>query len=137
MSNGTLIASRYEKDIRRILEKVDQVFLSLDSMDADKHDSIRRGEGAFEKTMAAIRLVQRDFQGKIGINCVVSEENRDQVDPLLEFVRQEKIAYISFLRYIDVSSNKKEFEFICSGKHRAISKSTFFCEKSKGGGIFA
>ena len=107
VSNGTLIASRYEKDIRRILEKVDQVFLSLDSMDADKHDSIRRGEGAFKKTMAAIRLVQRDFQGKIGINCVVSEENRDQVDPLLEFVRQEKIAYISFLRYIDVSSNKK------------------------------
>ena len=44
VSNGTLIASRYEKDIRRILEKVDQVFLSLDSMDADKHDSIRRGE---------------------------------------------------------------------------------------------
>lgn len=135
VSNGTLIASRYEKDIRRILEKVDQVFLSLDSMDADKHDFIRRGTGAFEKTMAAIRLVQRDFQGKIGINCVVSEENRDQVEPLLKFAVQEKIAYISFLRYIDVSSSKQNLNLYTQENIELYQKVLSFVKNQGEGGF--
>ena len=107
VSNGTLIAARYERDIKRILSKVDQIFLSLDSMDAQQHDRIRRGDGSFDRTMEAIRLVQRDFNGKVGINCVVSRENHEQVEQLLTFVQKEKIAYISLLRYIDVSVSKE------------------------------
>lgn len=73
------------------------ISFSIDSPIAEIHDEIRGQEGAFEKTVRAIRLLQRlkkenpaaaaQNRPAIMIICVVSRSNFREVDQMAELVR--------------------------------------------------
>ena len=96
-SNGTLID---ESNIRRIAETdFDYVGVSLDGIRAT-HDKFRRMQGAFEKSLAGIRLC-RDAGLKIGVRFTMTQDNAHDLPGLLKLVEDEGIDrfYFSHLNY--------------------------------------
>ncbi len=86
-TNGTLVPRRID-DIRR----VDRITLSLDGA-GEVHDRIR-GEGAWEKTIAAAETA-REHGIPVAFTCVLSEHNLECVDDVLEVARQQH-AHVMF-----------------------------------------
>ncbi|MDP2811711.1 MAG: heme d1 biosynthesis radical SAM protein NirJ [Rhodocyclaceae bacterium] len=96
-SNGTLIDAAM---CRRIAETdFDYVGVSLDGLGAT-HDKFRRREGAFEASLAGIRLC-RDAGLKIGVRFTLTQDNFDDLPGLLRLVEDEGIDrfYFSHLNY--------------------------------------
>lgn len=96
-SNGTLID---ESNIRRIAETdFDYVGVSLDGIGAT-HDKFRRMQGAFEKSLAGIRLC-RDAGLKIGVRFTMTQDNAQDLPGVLKLVEDEGIDrfYFSHLNY--------------------------------------
>ncbi len=100
-SNGTLID---ESSIRRIAETdFDYVGVSLDGI-RETHDKFRRMQGAFEKSLAGIRLC-RDYGNngglKIGVRFTMTQDNAHDLPGLLKLIEDEGIDrfYFSHLNY--------------------------------------
>ncbi|MDR2240849.1 MAG: heme d1 biosynthesis radical SAM protein NirJ [Zoogloeaceae bacterium] len=96
-SNGTLIDDAV---IRRIAEiNFDYVGVSLDGI-RGTHDKFRRMQGAFEKSLAGIRLC-RDAGLKIGVRFTMTQDNAHDLPGLLKLVEDEGIDrfYFSHLNY--------------------------------------
>jgi heme d1 biosynthesis radical SAM protein NirJ len=96
-SNGTLID---EDNIGRI-EAIgfDYVGVSLDGI-AQTHDTFRRMEGAFDKSMHGIRLCkQRGI--KVGIRFTLTQDNAHDLPALLQLMEDEGLDkfYLSHLNY--------------------------------------
>ncbi len=96
-SNGTLIDAAMTARIAAA--GFDYVGVSLDGM-ADAHDRFRRMDGAFERSLAGIRLC-RDAGLKVGVRFTLARENFGDLPALLELVEAEGIDrfYFSHLNY--------------------------------------
>ncbi|NLD68345.1 MAG: heme d1 biosynthesis radical SAM protein NirJ, partial [Limnobacter sp.] len=96
-SNGTLID---ETNIDAIVDTgFDYVGVSLDGI-AQTHDLFRRKKGAFDASMAGIRLCQQ--RGiKVGVRYTMTEHNAHDLPALLQLVEDEGIDkfYFSHLNY--------------------------------------
>ena len=96
-SNGTLI----DADRRDRIAEVgfDYVGISLDGLGAT-HDKFRRMAGAFELSLAAIRLC-RDAGMKVGVRYTMTQDNAHDLPGLLKLVEDEGIDrfYFSHLNY--------------------------------------
>jgi Fe-coproporphyrin III synthase len=96
-SNGTLID---EAMCRRVgAADFDYVGISLDGMGAT-HDKFRRMQGAFDKSLHAIRLC-RDAGLKVGVRFTLTKDNFDDLPALLQLVEDEGVDrfYFSHLNY--------------------------------------
>ena len=71
---------------------LDQMALSLDASPPEAHDRFRGVAGAFQKTLEAIRWA-RDAQLPIQINTVMSQHNFEDVDQLVELVKQLGVVF--------------------------------------------
>ena len=84
-SNGTLIT---EENIEQIAEvDFNYVGISLDGI-RETHDRFRRMEGAFEKSLAGMRLC-RDLGLKIGARFTMTQDNAHDLPALLKLVEDE------------------------------------------------
>lgn len=96
-SNGTLIT---EANIDAIVDVgFDYVGVSLDGLGAT-HDKFRRMEGAFEASLAGIRLC-RDRGIKVGVRYTMTQDNAQDLPGLLKLIEAEGIDkfYFSHLNY--------------------------------------
>jgi heme d1 biosynthesis radical SAM protein NirJ len=96
-SNGTLIT---EENIGRIAEvDFNYVGVSLDGI-RETHDKFRRLDGAFERSLAGIRLC-RDLGLKVGVRFTMTQDNAHDLPGLLKLVEDEGIDrfYFSHLNY--------------------------------------
>jgi len=96
-SNGTLIN---ESNIEQIAEvDFNYVGISLDGI-RETHDKFRRMEGAFEKSLAGIRLC-RDLGLKVGVRYTMTQDNAHDLPGLLKLVEDEGVDrfYFSHLNY--------------------------------------
>ena len=96
-SNGTLIDA---SNIDAIADcDFDYVGVSLDGLGAT-HDRFRRKEGAFEASLAGIRLC-RERGLKIGVRFTMTQDNAQDLPGLLKLVEEEGIDrfYFSHLNY--------------------------------------
>ena len=96
-SNGTLIDAAM---CRRVADAdFDYVGISLDGLGAT-HDKFRRMNGAFEKSLQAIRLC-RDAGLKVGVRFTLTRDNFADLPGLLRLVEDEGIDrfYFSHLNY--------------------------------------
>lgn len=82
-TNGWLLDFKRAKHLREI--GVDRVQLSIDSLDAQEHDSFRRAPGAFAKALRAIDAAQKAGLG-IFIQTVVTKQ-RLHSDEFLKFLK--------------------------------------------------
>jgi len=96
-SNGTLIGPDAIKRIAAV--GFDYVGVSLDGIQ-ETHDRFRRKTGAFDASLAGIRLC-RDAGVKIGIRFTVTQDNAHDLPALLQLVDDEGIDkfYLSHLNY--------------------------------------
>ena len=96
-TNGTLIDAALAK---RIAEAgFGYVGISLDGLE-QTHDRFRRKQGAFGKSLAALRAL-RDLEVKVGVRFTLTEDNAADFEPLLDLVEEERIPrfYFSHLNY--------------------------------------
>jgi heme d1 biosynthesis radical SAM protein NirJ len=96
-SNGTLID---EAMCRRVASAdFGYVGISLDGM-AATHDKFRRMQGAFDKSLHAIRLC-RDAGLKVGVRFTLTQDNFHDLPALLQLVEDEGVDrfYFSHLNY--------------------------------------
>jgi heme d1 biosynthesis radical SAM protein NirJ len=96
-SNGTLITADNIDAIAAI--DFDYVGISLDGL-GETHDRFRRLEGAFERSLAGLRLC-RERGLKVGVRFTMTQDNAHDLPGLLALVRDEGIDrfYFSHLNY--------------------------------------
>jgi Fe-coproporphyrin III synthase len=96
-TNGTLIDASLLPNIVAI--GYDYVGISLDGLRAT-HDRFRRKAGAFDASLAAVRLL-RDANIKVGLRFTLTQDNAKDLPALLELIDTEDIDkfYLSHLNY--------------------------------------
>jgi heme d1 biosynthesis radical SAM protein NirJ len=96
-SNGTLITNANIAAIAAI--DFDYVGISLDGIKAT-HDRFRRLEGAFDLSLAGLRLC-RERGLKVGVRFTMTQDNAHDLPALLQLVEDEEIDrfYFSHLNY--------------------------------------
>jgi len=96
-TNGTLIDAALAARIAAT--GFDYVGISLDGL-RETHDRFRRKEGAFAKSLAALRLC-RDLGVKVGLRFTLAETNAADFPGLLDLAERERIDkfYLSHLNY--------------------------------------
>lgn len=96
-TNGTLID---ESNIDKIAEMdYNYVGISIDGI-GETHDKFRRMDGAFEKSMKAIKMC-RDIGAKVGMRFTMTQDNEDELPQMLDLMESEDINkfYFSHLNY--------------------------------------
>ena len=96
-TNGTLIDMPLAERIAAT--GFDYVGISLDGLPAT-HDRIRRKQGAFDKSLNAMRMC-RDLGIKVGMRFTLTQENASELPALLDLAENERIDkfYLSHLNY--------------------------------------
>jgi heme d1 biosynthesis protein len=96
-TNGTLIDAPLARRIGAL--GFDYVGISLDGL-RETHDRFRRKEGAFDASLAALRLC-RDEGVKVGLRFTVTQDNAADLPALIELAESERIDkfYLSHLNY--------------------------------------
>ncbi len=96
-TNGTLIDAAMTARIAEI--GFDYVGISLDGI-AGTHDKFRRMVGAYDKSLAGIRLC-RDAGMKVGVRFTMTQDNAHDLPALLQLCEEEGIDrfYFSHLNY--------------------------------------
>jgi Fe-coproporphyrin III synthase len=96
-TNGTLIDAALAD--RVAAAGFDYVGISLDGI-ADTHDRFRRKAGAFDLSLAAVRLI-KERGVKVGVRYTMTEDNAHDLPALLDLVEREGIDkfYFSHLNY--------------------------------------
>jgi len=105
-TNGTLID---ESNIDPIAEVgFDYLGISIDGI-AETHDRFRRKEGAFDASMAALRLC-RGRGIKVGLRFTMTQDNAEELPRLLELMETEGIDkfYFSHLNYAGRGNKNRE-----------------------------
>lgn len=110
-TNGTYYsAQEYEK----LLERYPRLSLqfSLDGFSETSHDRIR-GIGNFKKTTAVIRtLVKAGYSKRLGISCVLSKWNADEIVKKIEKAEEGGLGSIYFPRLIPSGRGRKNWDAI-------------------------
>ena len=95
MTNGSLIDGNTVHTIKMC--GIQNVFVSLDSIVPEEHDSNRGYPGAFDKALCSIRECRK--QGiPVGIATTVRASNITQLDDIYQLGINEDVSIISFLR---------------------------------------
>jgi heme b synthase len=84
-TNGTLVDDATAAKIRDA--GIRRVSISLDGVDAERHDAFRQVPGAFEGALAGIEALKRagvEFQ----VNTTITRMNLDQIEGLLELAQK-------------------------------------------------
>ncbi len=105
-SNGTLID---QNNIDRIAEcDFNYVGVSLDGL-RETHDKFRRLDGAFDASLAGIRLC-RDLGLKVGVRFTLTQDNAHDLPGLLKLIEDEDIDrfYFSHLNYAGRGNKHRE-----------------------------
>jgi Fe-coproporphyrin III synthase len=104
-TNGTLIGEHNVASIAAA--RFDYVGVSLDGL-RDTHDRFRRSPGAFDRSLAGLRLC-RDAGIKVGVRFTLAAENAADLPALLHLIEQEGFDrfYLSHLNYAGRGAGKR------------------------------
>lgn len=92
---------------KRIAESgLSLIFISLDSLDEQIHDSLRGVNGAYERAMKAIGYLD-EFRSDlgIGIQTVITNKNLDGVIELMEWINKDKRINANYVQVINIPIN--------------------------------
>lgn len=100
--NGTLLVKEMNR-LKKYLDKIDRLHVSLDSYQPEEHNKIRGVQNAFQTSCQGILELKKNNYENIGINFVCMNENQTHVRKFLDMVSKIGAKYINILRLIDVS----------------------------------
>lgn len=97
LTNGWLLDQGSLNELKR-LGKLRRVQVSLEAGNRELNDQIR-GNGSFEKTLSAIRLLKKNgFQ--VAVMMTISHINKNEVEPLVDMLKREGVDTFSAERFI-------------------------------------
>ena len=109
VTNGTL--GTPEK-LAKLVPWVERIVFSLDAPQAALHDRLRGIDGAFEKTLAALRTARTLPFPEIGINFILCRANLESAGDMLRLASAERVDRLALLTFRDVSENGVMFDQI-------------------------
>ena len=117
-TNGTLLDAPLADRIHAT--GFDYVGISLDGL-AGTHDRFRKMQGAFEKSLNALRLL-RDMGVKVGVRFTLTRDNAADFEPLLDLVEGERIPrfYFSHLNYAGRGNVNRKRDAALGAARRAM-----------------
>lgn len=95
MTNGSLVTSNIIKKLKD--NKINNVYVSMDSIDEEKHDFNRNYQGAYHKAINAIKLLI-DNKFNVGIAVTINNKNVLEMDEFANLGKRMGVKSISFLR---------------------------------------
>ncbi|MEM2099328.1 MAG: radical SAM protein [Candidatus Bathyarchaeia archaeon] len=110
LTNGTLLNDRIVKQLKK--SNVTPT-VSLDDSDAHDHDLFRGVEGAFEKTVAGLKTLQKN-EVQYGINCCLHVKNIDRVEDIIKLAANEGACRITLLNLEPVGRVRSHKEWVPS-----------------------
>jgi MoaA/NifB/PqqE/SkfB family radical SAM enzyme len=111
----SLVTNGSRLDRKRIRELktagLDNLFISLDFIEREAHDSQRKMKGLFDQAIRGLECLGTDFIGghhTAGIMCVVSDVNLDSARKLAELAKKNRV-FITFQLYHSQKSENDAF----------------------------
>ncbi|MDE6003109.1 MAG: radical SAM protein [Prevotella sp.] len=121
LTNATLID---DEAINLIKTSKVQLGISLDGITSQTHDYVR-GNGAFEKTIAVLRKLSHNSI-RFAITCSITNNNRNQINDIANFVLQELKAEVLYLNRIRPMGRAKKSSIVISDKDYQIIINTIY-----------
>ena len=110
ITNGMVLAQN--ENMREILDYLDSLTLSLDTINDDTNEELGRGRNHFEEVKTILDYVKGKSL-KININTVVSKKNINEMEQLGEFLNNYNISKWKFFKFMPLREtaerNKDEF----------------------------
>ena len=95
ITNGSLITDEYAKDIHRA--GLQEISVSVDYADPNKHDAMRHMPGAWDHAVEALRLLLKhrpDRRRRIHMISVLMDDNLDDIEPLIHIAKEIGVTYM-------------------------------------------
>lgn len=102
-TNGTLIDDDWADWIQQL--GVSYVGISIDGTEA-VHDAFRRQEGAYRKSLAAIRRL-RDRKVKVGLRVTMTRDNVRSIPQIFDLMRTERVPRICLYHLVYTGRGKE------------------------------
>ncbi|MBW1993917.1 MAG: radical SAM protein [Deltaproteobacteria bacterium] len=97
LTNGSLLDKGILSKLKEF-KKLRRVQVSLEAGNKELNDRIR-GNGSFEKTLSAIRLLKKNgFQ--VAVMTTISHMNKEEIEPLIELLKINEVDTFSAERFI-------------------------------------
>ncbi len=106
VTNGTLICKI--DSVKKIINLVDQLHISMDSGVAATHNYLRGTENAYQDAIHGLEFIQKFAERRANINMVLSKVNYKEIVSVLELALTYHCESITFLKFIDVTPSSKE-----------------------------
>ncbi len=111
ITNGLVLAQN--QGVREILDYLDSLTLSIDTINDDTNEELGRGRSHFEDVKIILDYV-KDKDLEVNINTVVSKKNINEMKQLGEFLNNYNISKWKFFKFMPLretaEKNKNEFE---------------------------
>jgi radical SAM protein with 4Fe4S-binding SPASM domain len=112
ITNGTLL----NDEVAKLLKKSNVIpTVSLDDSDATGHDFFRGVEGAFEKTLAGLKSLQKN-NVQYGINCCLHIKSIEKVEEIANLALRMGAYRLAFLSLKPLGKMKTHMELLPSQK---------------------
>jgi MoaA/NifB/PqqE/SkfB family radical SAM enzyme len=138
ISNGRMFS--YKHFFEKIIAlNVNFFFISLHSHNPEKHDFLTGTKKSWEQTVKGIEnIIKHKSKPQLIVNCVVVNENINELEDFVLFLKKKKIKNIKFsfpFLMGEMEKNKKLMSSINLAKEK-ISDALLFCEKNKIKGFY-
>ena len=123
LTNGWLLDQDSLNELKG-LQRLRRVQVSLEAGNQELNDQIR-GNGSFEKTLSAIRLLKKNGL-QVAVMTTISRINKGEIEPLIYLLKEEGVDTFSAERFMPegIGSNLKE-EFLTPDEVRDVFKSIY------------